>query len=120
MIKIKITKEISTTTITQTILKHQQIRGISLIKRCLWDDSEFFPWEGRYAPRQLFLGVHSGDQHLFYKRLGEPFHYPHAATSALSLFSLQSGRARTGLRGFINHIALSLVQTQVIKRISSV
>ena len=37
---ITITKGNSTITVSQTILKHQQIQGIVLVKRCLWDDSE--------------------------------------------------------------------------------
>jgi len=46
-ITIRITKENSTITISQTILKHQQIQGFLIAKRRLWDDSET-PLEGRY------------------------------------------------------------------------
>ena len=35
---IKITKLSSRMTISQTIPKHQQIRGFVIMKRCLWDD----------------------------------------------------------------------------------
>jgi len=39
---ITITKEISTITISQTVLKYQQIQGFLIMKCRLWDDSGSF------------------------------------------------------------------------------